>query len=614
MSEATVSDRLIERLNTWGITRLFGYSGDGINPVLGALRRSDTGITFIQSRHEENSAFMAVAHSKYGLGQYGAQGEDTGSKSVDLGVMLSTQGPGAVHLLNGLYDAKLDGIPVLAIVGQQNTTALGSGYQQEINLEAMFKDVAVYCEEVVSAEQLQPVIDRAIRSALASSQPAVVILPHDVQQLPAADPQTEHAQIPTAPLWQAPLVVAQDTALDEATKLLDRAERIVMLVGQGARTATAQVHQLAEQLGAGIVTSLLGKPYVDESAALSAGVMGHLGTSASAALLNSCDLLLIVGSNDPWTEFYPPKNQAKAIQIDVNAQRPGNRYPVDVALVGDARLTLEALAQRVSPDATHRAPWRERVEQTVQDWHELAEQRAMVPAHSVNPERMIRELSGLLPSDAQVAVDVGSCVYWYARQLRLPPGVPAHLCSTLASMGAGVPYGLAAKLRHPDRPVIVLAGDGAMQMSGNAELVTLSEQWHQWSDPRFVVCILNNQDLAEVSWEQRETEGEPRFAASQDLPGFPYAEYAEMLGMRSQVVCFAGDISKAWKEALSADRPTILEVRTDRDIPLIPPYPQGVAAVDSMRKALSQEGPNATHALELLKTYADLEAKLFGTS
>lgn len=340
MSNQSVADELSARLHTWGITRLFGYSGDGINPILGALRRSDSGIGFVQARHEENAAFMAVAHSKYGIGQFAEQGSGEHSTGVDLGVMLATQGPGAVRLLNGLYDAKLDSMPMLAIVGQQNTTALGSGDQQELNLEAMFKDVAVYCEEVTAPEQLRPVMDRAIRTALASSGPAVVIVPHDIQQADAAQPDTTHAQIPTSALWEAPLVVARDQELHKAVKLLNEAEKIVMLVGQGARGAAAEVHGLAQLLDAGIVTSLLGKPYIDDSWPQAAGVMGHLGTTASAALLDACDLLLIVGSNDPWTEFYPPGPRAKAIQIDNNAQRPGNRYPVDVALVGDAAHTL----------------------------------------------------------------------------------------------------------------------------------------------------------------------------------------------------------------------------------------------------------------------------------
>ncbi|PRB72662.1 thiamine pyrophosphate-requiring protein [Arthrobacter sp. MYb213] len=608
MSTQSVADELIARLHTWGVTRLFGYSGDGINPILGALRRSDSGLRFVQARHEENAAFMAVAHSKYGLGQYAIERPEEHHAGVDLGVMLATQGPGAVHLLNGLYDAKLDSMPVLAIVGQQNTTALGSGYQQELNLEALFKDVAVYCEEVVAPEQLRHVVDQAIRSALASSGPAVVIVPHDIQQADAVQPSTTHGQIPSSAVWQAPLVVPRTSELRQAVELIEGAEKIVMLVGQGARTAADEVHAVAQLLDAGIVTSLLGKPYIDQSWPQVAGVMGHLGSTASATLLDSCDLLLIVGSNDPWTEFYPPLGQAKAIQIDVNAQRPGNRYPVDVALLGDAAHTLRALEEHLPAASERRKPWRDFVRSAVAEWRSVAVRRAMTPARPMNPERVVHELSALIPANAQVAVDVGSCVYWYARQLRLPVGVPAHLCSTLASMGASIPYGLAAKLRDPKRPTIVLAGDGAMQMSGNAELVTLSELWKEWEDPRFIICVFNNRDLAEVSWEQRETEGEPRFSPSQDLPGFPFAEYAQMLGLAARSISHPDSIADAWEQALNADRPMLLEMHTDPDIPLLPPFPQGESMLENMRSALTQEGKAGERALQLLQVYADMES------
>lgn len=608
MSSQSVADELIARLHTWGVTRLFGYSGDGINPILGALRRSESGMNFVQARHEENAAFMAVAHSKYGLGQYADEHAADQNAGVDLGVMLATQGPGAVHLLNGLYDAKLDSMPVLAIVGQQNTTALGSGYQQELDLEAMFKDVAVYCEQIAAPEQLHLVLDRAIRTALASSGPAVVIVPHDVQQAEAAQPGTAHAQIPTAVVWEAPLVVPREPELKQAVKLLNESEKIVMLVGQGARGATKEVHSVAQLLDAGIVTSLLGKPYVDESWPQAAGVMGHLGSTASAALLEACDLLLIVGSNDPWTEFYPPGARAKAIQIDINARRPGNRYPVDVALVADAAHTLRALEERLSPAQKRRKPWRDQVRAEVAKWRSVAARRALTPARPINPERVVHELSALIPPEAQVAVDVGSCVYWYARQLRLPPGVPAHLCSTLASMGAGVPYGLAAKLRDPRRPTVVLAGDGAMQMSGNAELVTLSELWKEWEDPRFIICVFNNRDLAEVSWEQRETEGEPRFRPSQDLPGFPFAEYAQMLGLSALSISNPDSIADAWEQALACDRPMLLEMHTDPNVPLLSPFPQGERTLENMRKGLKAEGQAGERALQLLEVYADMES------
>lgn len=608
MAQRLVADAMVDRLLAWGVSRIFGYSGDGINTFLGAVHRHADGPEFVQARHEENAAFMAVAHSKYGTGQYGAEAGD----GAGIGVMVSTQGPGAVHLLNGLYDAKLDGIPVVAIVGQQDLKALGSGYQQEIDLPALFKDVASYCEQVSAPEQVSGVLDRAFRTALATSGPCVVIVPHNVQQLPEAEPAGEHAEIATAPVWESPRVLPRDTELDAAAEVLGASTRIVMLVGQGARGARAEVAGMAERLGAAVVTSLLGKPYVDESLPHVAGVMGHLGTSASAALLERCDTLLIVGSNDPWTEFYPKPGAARAVQIDISAERTGNRYPVEVALVGDAAETLRALAGRLAPDEGKRDAWRAEVREKVSAWRELSARRAMTEAEPVNPERVLSELSAVLPADAQVALDVGSCVYWYARQLVLPETVPAHLCSTLASMGCGVPYGLAAKLLHPGRPVVVLAGDGGMQMSGVAELITVASRWKDWADPRFVVCVLNNGDLAEVTWEQRETEGDPRYAATQHLPHFPFADYARLLGLDGIEVKDPGDLAGAWSQALSADRPVVIDVHTDASVPLLPPFPHGEAKLGTMRDALEQEGEAGARALRLLNEYAQQEQELFG--
>lgn len=608
MAERLVADTIVDRLVDWGVKRLYGYSGDGINTLLGALQRHPEGPEFVQARHEEAAAFMAVAHSKFALGQLGAEEDDGSAGGVDIGVMVSTQGPGAVHLLNGLYDAKLDSMPVVAIVGQQNLSALGSQYQQEIDLLAMFKDVAAaFCEQISSPDQATAVIDRAFRTALATSSPTVVILPHDVQQQAEVLPSGEHAQISTAAVWGTADVTPKKAQLDAAVELLNGCERIVLLVGQGARQAAKEVEQIAERLGAAVVTSLLGKPYVDESLPYVAGVMGHLGTSASAAVLNRCDGLLIVGSNDPWTEFYPKPGAARAVQIDISAQRHGNRYPVEVALVGDSAATLRELLELLPAADGRRGPWRKEVSEAVASWDELRVERAFVSADPVNPERVVHELGLQLPPDAQVALDVGSCVYWYARQLVLPPGVPAHLCSTLASMGGGLPYGLAAKLLHPGRPVVVLAGDGGMQMSGVAELITLSARWRDWKDPRFVVCVFNNGDLAEVSWEQRETEGDPRFAPSQQLPHFPFAGYAELLGLRGIQVDDPDALADAWRQAFSADRPVVIDVHSDPDIPLLPPFPEGAQKLDAIRRALHQEGGAGAHALELLEQYVQLE-------
>jgi pyruvate dehydrogenase (quinone) len=593
MAERLVADLILERLTEWGVERVFGYSGDGTNPLMEAFRRrGDAGPRFLQARHEEYAAFLAVGHAKY-----------TGG----VGVVTSTQGPGAIHLLAGLYDAKLDGAPVVAIVGQQKRSVLGAEYLQEVDLQTLFKDVAgAFVQTAMVAEQVPMVLDRAFRAALASRAPAVVIVPHDVQQEAAPELPQEHGIVVTSVEWSRPVVQPREGQLRRAAELLSSCERPLLFVGQGAAGARAEVVAAAERLGAGIVTSLLGKPFVDETLPFAAGTMGHLGTTASAELLGECDALLIVGSNDPWTEFYPAPGQARAVQIDLDGSVIGNRYPIEVGLVGDAAPTLAALTGLL-PEAPER-PWRRRVPEAVENWRTIRGERAATAAEPVNPERVVAELSRVLPDDARVAVDVGSCTYWYARQLVLPQRVDAHVSGTLACMGCGIPYGLAAKFATPGRPVVVLAGDGAMQMGGVAELITVAKYWREWPDPRFVVCVFNNGDLAEVTWEQREMEGQPRFEASQSLPDVPFAGYAELLGLRGVRVEDPERLADAWAEAFAADRPTVIDVRTDPATPILPPL--AFEEHEIIRGALRQEGETGARAIALLDAYAGHEERL----
>ena len=581
-----VADVLVARLHEWGVRRIFGYAGDGVDPILGALRRAEGSVELVTARHEEMAAFMATGHAKY-----------TG----EVGVCLATQGPGAVHLLGGLYDAKLDRKPVVAIVGQVVTTALGAGYQQEVDLVTLFKDACgQYCQSVTAPEQLTPVLDNAVRTAIATSSPTCVIVSHDVQQEEMPEEEHAHGIVASAAVVARPRVLPQESDLARAAEVLAAGDRVALLVGQGAAGAAAEVVEVAERLGAGVVTSLLGKPVLDETLPFHCGVMGHLGTTASADLMDACDTLLIVGSSDPWTEYYPRPGTARAVQIDIAARNLGAKYPVEVGLAGDAAETLRALLPLLP--AKERA-WRTEVEGMVSAWRGIAARRAADPADPLNPQLVVAELSARLPADAQVAVDVGSVVYWYARFLRLPPGVPAHLSSTLASMGSAMPYGLAAKLAHPDRPVVALAGDGAMQMNGLLELITVAARWRGWADPRFVVLVLANRDLAEVSWEQREMEGEPRFPVSQDVPAFPYARYAELLGLRGIRVDDPGDVARAWDDALAADRPCLIEAVVDADVPLLPPR-QPQEKQDKTHRGLEQEDGGGAAAAQLARQLA----------
>src|SRR5918997_4222663 len=581
-SAGTVADGLVGRLVGWGVGRLFGYAGDGIDPILAALDRAADRIELVTARHEEMAAFMATGHAKY---------------SGEVGVCLATQGPGAIHLLNGLYDAKLDRKPVVAIVGQVVTTALGSGYLQEVDLQTLFKDVcAQYVQTVMSPQQIEHVIDDAFRTAMATSSPVCVIVPHDIQKadLPEGGEQA-HGIVQSSTAYARLRAVPHDDDLRRAADLLAAGERVAVLAGQGATNAADEVRAVVERLGAGLTTSLLGKPLLDESLPYHCGVMGHLGTTASADLMAGCDTLLIVGSNDPWTEFYPAPGQARAVQIDITGRNIGTKYPVDVALAGDSAQTLSELL----PLLPERPGWRSQVEGFVTAWHDIARQRVQQAAEPLNPQLVVHELSAHLPPDAQVSVDVGSVVYCYARFLRLPDGVPAHLSSTLASMGSALPYGLAAKLLHPDRPVVALAGDGAMQMNGLSELITVAARWRDWADPRFVVLVLSNGDLAEVSWEQREMEGDPRFPTSQEVPAFPYAGYADLLGLRGVRVDRPEQVADAWRDAPAADRPVLIEAVVDRDVPLLAPR-QPEEKTEQMDRGASQE-PDGDHARELLR-------------
>nr|WP_090342924.1 thiamine pyrophosphate-requiring protein [Mycolicibacterium malmesburyense]CRL73584.1 thiamine pyrophosphate binding domain-containing protein [Mycolicibacterium malmesburyense] len=567
-----VADALVARLRAWGTTRIYGYAGDGVNTILGALARAGDP-EFVSTRHEELAAFAACGHAKY---------------SGEVGVCLATQGPGAIHLLAGLYDAKLDRRPVVAIVGQVVSTALGSGYLQEVDLHALFKDVcAQYVQTIFAAQQMPMALDNAMRTALATSTPTCLIVPHDVQKAEVPDgPHHSHGVVPSAAVYTRAHVVAPDAELDRAADLLNEGERIALLVGRGATGAEDEIAELVELLGAGVTTSLLGKPVLDEAAPWHTGVMGHLGTTASARLMANCDTLLIVGSNDPWTEFYPTPGQARAVQIDVEPRVVGAKYPVDVALTGDAADTLSRLAPLIRRK-TDRG-WRQHVENWKHDWLSESTQRSEAQCDSANPEFVVRALSDHLPDNARVAVDVGSATYWYARHLRLPPGVPAHVSGYLASMGCALPYGIAAKLDAPDRPVVALIGDGAMQMSGLLELVTIAVRWRGWSDPRFVILVLHNRDLNEVSWEQREMEGDARFPASQDVPSFPYADYAELLGLQGLKVVESGQAPSAWQKAFDSDRPTLIEAVVDPKTPLLPPLMPDAKA-DTVYGALAEE-------------------------
>jgi pyruvate dehydrogenase (quinone) len=548
------ADFFVDRLKAWGVRRIFGYSGDGINGVIGALQR-DGGIDFIQPRHEEMGAFMAVAHAKF-----------TG----ELGVCLATGGPGATHLITGLYDARADHMPMLAICGQAETTVRGASYQQQLNRDRMFADVAEFVQEVSHPAQLAHVVDRAIRLAIARRAPSVIILPKDVQEQAYEEPKRAHGFTRSGPGYSRPVVTPPGGELRRAAEVLNAGEKVAMLVGAGAIGAADEVVAIAETLGAGVAKALLGKSVLPDDLPFVTGCIGLLGTRPSSDLMTACDTLLMVGTGFPWSEFLPKTGAARAVQIDIDPAMLSLRYPCEVNLHGDAAETLRLLLPMLIQKSDR--SWRETIEGSMRDWWQTLEARAFTNAHPVNPQRVVWEMSPRLPDNAIVTSDSGSCANWYARDYRVKAGQMCSLSGGLASMGAAVPYAFGAKFAHPDRPVIALVGDGAMQMNNMAELITIAKYRDRWADPRLVTCVFNNEDLNEVTWEQRVMNGNPRYDASQDIPDVRYSQFAEQIGLKGLFVDDPDDVGAAWDEALAADRPVVLEVKTDREIAPLPPH------------------------------------------
>jgi pyruvate dehydrogenase (quinone) len=556
MSSKNVADYLLERLRDWGVDKVFAFPGDGINAILAAWARADDNPMFIQSRHEEMSAFEAVGYAKF-----------TGR----LGVCMATSGPGAIHLLNGLYDAKLDHVPVVAIVGQTNRSAMGGSYQQEVDLLSLFKDVASeYVQMVTVPEQLPNVLDRAIRVALAERAPTAIIIPSDVQELEYSAPTHAFKMVPSSIGVDWPTAVADDAAIARAAEVLNAGSKVAILAGSGARGARAELVEIAALLGAGVAKPLLGKDVLSDDLPYVTGSIGLLGTRPSYELMMDCDTLLTVGSSFPYTQFMPDFGQARAVQIDIDAKYIGMRYPYEVNLVGDAAATLRALIPHLTRKEDR--SWQEKIESNVARWWEVMDAEAMVSADPINPMRLFSELSSRLPENAIVTADSGSSANWYARQLKFRGEMRGSLSGNLATMGPGVPYGIGAKFGCPERPVIVFAGDGAMQMNGMAELITIKHYWQHWSDPRLIIAVLHNNDLNQVTWEMRAMEGSPKFAKSQTLPDVDFASFAASLGLQAITVTTPDEVGPAWDRALSADRPTVIDFHTDPNVPPIPPH------------------------------------------
>src|SRR5213594_3814674 len=576
----TTGDFLVRRLSEWGVRRVYGYPGDGINGVMGALQRAKVKIDFIQVRHEEMAAFMACAHAKF-----------TGEP----GVCMATSGPGAIHLLNGLYDAKLDHQPVVAIVGQSSRLAMGGSYQQEVDLQNLFKDVASeFVQTAMAPAQIRHLIDRAFRIALAERTVTCIILPSDLQDEPYTEPPHKHATVHSGTGYTSPRIVPHQDDLRRAANVLNAGKRVAILIGQGAMHAADEVIEVAELLGAGVAKALLGKAALPDAVPFVTGSIGLLGTKPSWVLMDECDTLLMVGSSFPYPEFLPEEGKARGVQIDIDGRMLSIRYPMEVNLVGDSKESLRGLIPMLQLKSDR--SWRQRIEREIVEWWKLLEKRAMTSADPINPQRVFWELSPRLPDRCIIAADSGSTASWYARDLKFRKGMMGSLSGNLATMGPGVPYVIAAKFAFPDRVAIACVGDGAFQMNGMNEMITVAKYWREWADPRLIVCVLKNRDLNMVTWEQRVMAGDPKFDASQVVPDFKYAEFAQSLGLKGIRVETPDRIGPAWDEALSADRPCVIEFHADPEVPPLPPH----ITPDQAKKFLKSllHDPNRSHMLK----------------
>jgi pyruvate dehydrogenase (quinone) len=569
----TVGARILQRLEGHGIREIYGYPGDGINGILGGFHEVE-GVEFVQAAHEELCAFMACAHAKL---------------SGDVGVCLATSGPGAIHLLNGLYDAKLDHQPVVAIVGQQATLSLGADYQQEVDLHTLFKDVASeYCQVAVAPAQVTQLIDRAVQIARATRSVTCVIVPNDIQEEAIEAPPRAHGSVFTGGPVPRPRVIPAQRDLERAAAILNAGERVAMLVGAGARGAAPELEQLAELLGCGVAKALNGRDVLPDDLPYVTGSIGLLGTKPSDVMMQGADTLLMVGSSFPYSEWLPEPGQARGVQIDIDARRLGIRYPMEINLAGDAADTLRALIPLI--ERKQDRSWQRSIEDEVERWWRLLDARAELSADPVSPLHVFQELSPRLPDRCVITADSGSGTNWFARQLRLRRGMRTALSGTLASMGPALPYALAAKFVFPDRPVIAIEGDGAMQMNGLNALIDVAKHRHRWRDPRFIVLVLNNQDLNQVTWEQRVLAGDPKLEASQVIPDFPYARYAELLGFKGIRVDTPSAVAPAWEEALASDVPVVFEAVTDPEVPPLPPHVEFEQA-KNLATALARRDP-----------------------
>ncbi|MGT2426556.1 thiamine pyrophosphate-requiring protein [Amnibacterium kyonggiense] len=554
----TVSEFVIQRMREWGVRRVYGYPGDGIGEFDGALGGADRdgdGLEYIRPTHEEMAAFMATAHAKF-----------TG----EVGVCIATSSPGAFHMLNGLYDAKSDNVPVVAIVGQQGLASIGTFTQQEDNLERVFADVACYVQTITTPDQAQAVVDTAFRTAIARLQPAVIVLPHDVQGMRFSAPGAEHWVSRSSAAAASTRITPPEDELRRAAAVINAGEKVTFLVGAGARGATDEVLAAAELVGAGIITALRGKDVIPSDVPFHTQQVGLLGSLPSLRQMNDCDTIVLLGTNYPYGEFLPKTGQARGVQVDLKPEQLGIRYPTEVNLWGDVRSTLTALLPLL--ERKEDRSWQEGIAAGFHDWEQEMEQQAMLTfPDGGNPRRIFHELNRRLPDGAIVTCDAGTTADWYGHHIRLRRGMRGDMSGRLASMNGAMPYAIAAKFAHPERTVVCTIGDGAFQMLGMNELITVKKYLASWDDPTFVVIVMHNDDLAQVSWEMRTEDGNPVWRGSQDVESVDYAGWARLLGFNGITVSKDEDAAAAVEAALAFRGVTVIDDLVTRNAPPLPP-------------------------------------------
>jgi len=570
MATKTAADALVDVIYSWGVDIIFGIPGDGINGIIEALRKRRDKIRFIQVRHEETAAFMACAYAKY-----------TGK----LGCCLATSGPGGIHLLNGLYDAKLEGQPVLAITGLQFHDLVGTHTQQDVALDRLFMDVSIYNERIMGPMHVRPVVNLACRTALAYRGVAHITMSVDMQSLAMKDGhksmRNEPAFASNAFARSANVPEARD--LDAAAAILGKGERIAILAGAGALGAGAELEQIADLLGAPIIKPILGKACVPDDSPYCTGSVGLLGTLPSQEALENCDTLLMVGTSFPYLEFMPRPGQAKAVQIDINPVRIGLRYDVDVGLVGDSRGTLAALIGRL--DRHENRSFLESAQKGAKEWEDLMVDRGTRKDFPLKPQVVSYELNKRLTDDAIVSCDSGSITTWWARYLKARGEQMYSLSGNLATMACGLPYALAAQLAYPGRQCVAMIGDGAFSML-MADFVTAVKY-----DLPVKLIVFSNRSLAQIKWEQMVFLGNPEYVC--DLAPIDFAAVAHACGGTGFTVDKAEDVPRVLDQAFAMPGPVVVDCIVDPHEPPMPPKvkpSQALRFAESLAKGTPHRG------------------------